>query len=86
MLGLDTEDYLSMVNATDAVRKIMERVSGATDNDAVSMNLRAMKGIPVRMRDLVDGDISTLVSRSSVELGADIFRVPDGYRKRDILQ
>jgi hypothetical protein len=86
VLGLDTEDYLSMVNATDAVRKIMERVSGANDNDAVSMNLRAMKGIPVRMRDLVDGDISTLVSRSSAELNADIFRVPDGYRKRDILQ
>jgi hypothetical protein len=86
VLGLDTEDYLSMVNATDAVRKIMERVSGATDNDALSMNLRAMKGIPVRMRDLVDGDISTLVSRSSTELDTDIFRVPDGYRKRDILQ
>ncbi len=64
----------------------MERVSGANDNDAVSMNLRAMKGIPVRMRDLVDGDISTLVSRSSAELDAGIFRVPDGYRKRDILQ
>jgi len=86
VLGLDTADYLSMVNATDAVRKIMERVSGKNDNDAVSMNLRAMKGIPVRMRDLVDGDISTLASRSSAELDAGIFQVPDGYRKRDILQ
>ncbi len=55
VLGLKTEDYDAMVNATDAVRKFMERVSGANDNDAVSMNLRAMKGIPVRMRDLVDG-------------------------------
>ncbi len=86
VLGLDTQDYLSMVNATDAVRKIMERVSGKNDNDAVSMNLRAMKGIPIRMRDLVDGDISTLASRSSAELDAGIFQVPDGYRKRDILQ
>ena len=86
VLGLDTADYLSMVNATDAVRKIMERVSGKNDNDAVSMNLRAMKGIPVRMRDLVDGDISTLASRSSAKLDAGIFQVPDGYRKRDILQ
>lgn len=86
VLSLDTEDYLSMVNATDAVRKIMERVTGKNDNDAISMNLRAMKGIPIRMRDLVDGDVSTLASRSSVELDAGIFRVPDGYRKRDILQ
>jgi len=75
-----------MVNATDAVRKIMERVTGKNDNDAISMNLRAMKGIPIRMRDLVDGDVSTLASRSSAELDAAIFRVPDGYRKRDILQ
>ena len=86
VLGLDTDDYLTMVSATDAVRKIIERVSGKSDNDAVSMNLRAMKGIPVRMRDLVDGDVSTLVSRSSAELDAGIFRVPDGYRKRDSLQ
>ncbi len=86
VLGLETKDYTAMVNATDAVRKLMERVSGANDNDAVSMNLRAMKGIPVRMRDLVDGDVSTLVSRSSAELDAAIFRVPEGYRKRNILQ
>ncbi len=86
VLGVKTEDYDTMVSATDAVRKFMQRVSGKNDNDAVSMNLRAMKGIPVRMRDLVDGDVSTLVSRSSAELDATIFRVPDGYRKRDMLQ
>lgn len=85
-LGLETKDYDSMVDATDAARKIMERVMGKNDNDAVSMNLRAMKGIPVRMRDLVDGDISMLESRSSAELNADLFRVPDGYQKRDMLQ
>jgi hypothetical protein len=86
VLGLETKDYDSMVDATDAVRKIMERVTGKNDNDAVSMNLRAMKGIPVRMRDLVDGDISILKSRSSAELKSDIFRVPDSYQKRDMLQ
>jgi hypothetical protein len=74
------------VSATDTVRKFMERMSGNNDSDAVTMNLRAMKGIPVRMRDLVDGDVSTLVARSSAELNAADFRVPDGYRKRDMLQ
>jgi hypothetical protein len=86
VLGLETKDYHSMVNATDAVRKFMARVTGKNDNDTVSMDLRAMKGIPVRMRDLVDGDISTLKSRSSAELDVGIFRVPDGYQMRDMLQ
>ena len=49
------------------------------------MNMRVMKGIPVRMRDLMDGDVSTLTSRSSVDLDAGMFRVPDGYQKRDML-
>jgi K+/H+ antiporter YhaU regulatory subunit KhtT len=86
VLSLDTKDYDSMVNATDTVRKFIERVTGMNDNDAVSMNLRAMKGIPVRMRDLVDGDISVLKSRSSAELNAGLFQVPDGYQKRDMFQ
>lgn len=86
VLGLQTKDYDSMVSATDAVRKIMARVTGKNDNDAVSMNLRAMKGIPVRMRDLVDGDISILKSRSSAELDSGTFLVPNGYQKRDMLQ
>lgn len=86
VLGLETKDYHSMVNATDAVRKFMARVTGKNDNDTVSMDLRAMKGIPVRMRDLVDGDISILKSRSSAELDVGIFRVPDGYQMRDMLQ
>ena len=86
VLGLDTADYHSMVNATDTVRRLMERVTGRDDNDTVSMNMRVMKGIPVRMRDLVDGDVSTLTSRSSVDLDAGMFRVPDSYQKRDMLQ
>ena len=86
VLGLDTKDYNTLVSATDTVRKFMERMIEQDDNDTVTMNLRAMKGIPVRMRDLVDGDVSTLVSRSSVDLDAAVFRVPDGYRKRDMLQ
>jgi hypothetical protein len=86
VLGLETKDYNTLVSATDTVRKFMERMSGNNDNDTVTMNLRAMKGIPVRMRDLVDGEISTLVSRSSAELNAADFRVPDGYRKRDMMQ
>ena len=86
VLGLETKDYDSMVDATDAVRNIMEKVTGMGNNDAVTMNLRAMKGIPVRMRDLVDGDVSILKSRSSADLDAGIFQVPDGYRKRDMFQ
>ena len=86
VLGLETKDYDSMVNATDAVRNIMEKVTGKNDNDAVSMNLRAMKGIPVRMRDLVDGDVSILKSRSTAGLDASMFRVPEGYKKRDMPQ
>ena len=86
VLGLLTKDYNTLVSATETVRKLMERMSGQHNSDAVNMNLRAMKGIPVRMRDLVDGDISTLVARSSAELDAAEFRVPDGYRKRDLTQ
>lgn len=86
VLGLDTKDYDSMVNATDAVRNIMEKMTGMSDNDTVSMNLRAMKGIPVRMRDLIDGDVSILKSRSSAELDVDIFQVPADYQKRDMFQ
>jgi hypothetical protein len=86
VLSLDTQDYHSMANATDTVRRFMQRVSGQSDNDTVSMNLRVMKGIPVRMIDLVDGDISILKSRSSADLDAGVFRVPDGYTKRDMLQ
>jgi len=85
VLGIDTNDYKSMVKATDAVRSFVQRVSGRNDNDAVTMNLRAMKGIPVRMRDLVDGDISTLESRSSAELDAQLFAIPAGYQKKDML-
>lgn len=84
VLGVDTNDYNAMVSATDAVRQFVQRVSGRNDNDAVTMNLRAMKGIPVRMRDLVDGDISILESRSSAELDSALFKVPSGYQKRDM--
>lgn len=86
VLGLETKDYDSMVSATDAVRNIMEQVTGMNESDTVSMNLRAMKGIPVRMRDMVDGDVSILKSRSSADLDAGLFRVPNGYQKRDMLQ
>lgn len=86
VLGLETKDYNTLVGATDTVRKFMEQMSGNNDNDAVTMNLRAMKGIPVRMRDLVDGGTTTLMSRSSAELDSANFRVPDGYRKRDLMQ
>lgn len=84
VLGIETNDYKAMVSATDAVRQFVQRLSGRIDNDAVSMNLRAMKGIPVRMRDLVDGEISMLESRSTAELDSALFRVPDGYQKRDM--
>ena len=86
VLGIDTDDYDSMVSATDAVRNFVERVSGRNDNDAVTMNLRAMKGIPVRMRDLVDGDTSILESRSTAELDAQLFTVPAGYQQKDMLR
>ena len=86
VLGLETKDYNTLVSATETVRKLMERMSGQHNNEAVTMNLHAMKGIPVRMRDLIGGDVSTLVARSSAELSADEFRVPDGYRKRDVMQ
>ena len=85
VLGIDTNDYNSMVSATDAVRSFVERVSGRHDNDAVTMNLRAMKGVPVRMRDLVDGDISVLASRSTADLDAQLFTVPAGYQKKDMI-
>ena len=86
VLGLQTKDYNTLVSATETVRKLMERISGQHNTGTVTMNLRAMKGIPVRMRDLVDGDVSTLVARSSAELNAADFRVPSGYRKRDMMQ
>ena len=86
VLGIDTNDYNSMVSATDAVRNFVERVSGRHDNDAVTMNLRAMKGVPVRMRDLVDGDISILESRSTADLDPQLFTVPAGYQKEDMLR
>lgn len=86
VLSVETKDYEAMVKATDTISKIMERMSGNIDNDAVSMNLRAMRGIPVRMRDLADGDVSTLESRSSADLDPAIFQVPAGYHKQDMLQ
>ena len=86
VLGLLTKDYNTLVSATETVGQLMERMSGQHNSDAVTRNLRAMKGIPVRMRDLVDGDVNMLVARSSAELNAADFRVPDGYRKRDVLQ
>ena len=86
VLGIDTNDYNSMVSATDAVRDFVERVSGRHDNDAVTMNLRAMKGIPIRMRDLLDGDVTILDSRSSADLDAKLFTIPAGYQKTDMLR
>lgn len=85
-LSVDPEDYTAMVNATDTMRKIMERMTGKIDNDAMSLNLRAMKGIPIRMRDLVDGEETLLSSRSSADLDPDIFEVPGDFQRRDILQ
>ena len=85
-LGVAAKDYDAMVRATDTMRELMERMSGKDDSDVISMNLRAMKGIPVRMRDRVDGEITTLKSRSSAELDAKIFRVRDDYRLRKMLQ
>lgn len=86
VLSVDTKDYEAMVSATDTMRKLVERMAGEIDNDAVSMNLRAMKGIPIRMRDLVDGEVSLLTARSSADLEASLFRVPNGYQRREMLQ
>ena len=86
VLSVDSDDYQAMVNATDTMRKIMERMTGKIDNDAISLNLRAMKGIPIRMRDLVDGEETLLASRSSADLAPESFEVPGDFQKRDVLQ
>jgi hypothetical protein len=86
VLSVDPDDYKAMVNATDTMRKIMEQMTGKIDNDAISLNLRAMKGIPIRMRDLVDGEETLLASRSSAALAPESFEVPGDFQKRDMLQ
>jgi len=86
VLSIDPNDYKAMVSATDTMRKIMEQMTGKIDNEAISLNLRAMKGIPIRMRDLVDGEETLLASRSSAELTPDNFEVPGNFQNRDVLQ
>lgn len=85
-LSVDPDDYQAMVGATDTMRRIMENMVGQIDNDAISLNLRAMKGIPIRMRDLVDGEETLLDARSSADLPADDFEVPKGFSQREFPQ
>lgn len=86
VLSVDSGDYQAMVNATDTMRKIMEGMVGKIDNEAISLNLRAMKGIPIRMRDLVDGEETLLASRSSADLAPEIFQVPADFQRQDLPQ
>lgn len=85
-LSVPEEDYNAVVNATDTMRKIMENMIGKIDNDAVSLNLRAMKGIPIRMRDLVDGEETHLSARSSADLDPSVFEIPSGFQRREMPQ
>lgn len=84
VLSVDPEDYQAMVAANDTMRQLMENVMGHIDSDAVSLNLRAMKGIPIRMRDLVDGEEILLDSRSSAPLSPDAFTVPANLRPQEL--
>lgn len=82
-VGMSTADYRALLTATDTMRGMVERMTGGFARLS-EMDFRALDGVPVQMRDLGDGSVSTLASHSDAKLAASAFRIPDGYRQREI--
>ncbi len=76
-LGISERDYASLVAGTLS----LSRMSSMNGDDKTIMDFDAMGGIPIRIRDLKDGDEDALVSLSHEKLADDMFAIPPGYRK-----
>ena len=83
-LGVSNADYQSMLAAMDAMQEIMRKLSGGIGTFPV--NVRDLDGIPVRMKNLGDGETSSLTGRSSATLDPDLFAIPSGYTQRPLMQ
>ena len=83
-VGMSSEDYESMMDAMDEMQRLMRKMSAGMG--ALQVNVRELDGIPVRMRNLSDGETSSLTGRSSSTLDPALFEVPSGYRRRQLMQ
>lgn len=78
-------DYEALLTATDNMRSMVERMTGGF-TQLNGLDFRALDGVPVQVRDLDDGSVSTLTTHSNAELDSSMFRVPEGYRQKQMPQ
>lgn len=83
-LGISAKDYQSMLAATDAMQEIMRKMSAGLG--AMPIKVRDFDGVPVQMKNLKNGDISSLTGRSSSSIDPGNFEIPDGYTQRQLIQ
>lgn len=84
-VGMSAADYRALLTATDNMRNMVERMTGGF-TQMKGMDFRALEGVPVQVRDLDDGSVSVLATHSDAKLDASMFRVPEGYRQKQMAQ
>ena len=85
---VDSRDYEALLAATDAVKSIVQRMTGRLSGDirSMSLNMRDMRGIPVLIHDLEHDYVSTLISHSDGKLDPSSFEIPKEYRRQQMVQ
>lgn len=83
-VGLDARDYDALLAATDAIKNMVNQMTAGI-RPPMPMNLRDMKGVPVKMEDLVHGDVTVLQKHSNDKIDGAAFQLPKGYQRREMM-
>lgn len=81
--GVPEADYQAMRNMFAFMRKTAEEMMTSMGMQAPGSMFPDFEGVPVEIKDLEDGKVSTLRSVSTKPIDAAAMRIPAGYRQND---
>ncbi len=83
--GVPEADYRALRNMFAFMRKTAEEMMTSMGMQSPGPVFPDFEGVPVQIKDLEDGEVSTLQSVSTNRIDADAMRVPADYRQNDAL-
>jgi hypothetical protein len=85
-LGLSAADFATLRTLFEFMQSLSDialSMGGPFAADMSAEMLPVVDGVPVQVKNLQDGSVTTLQSVSTDTLSADLFQVPDGYQRVD---
>lgn len=81
-LGMSKDDYQAIASMFETMQAFARRFS----SEAPMPSLEQLDGVPIMMKDRGDGSSVELVSVDTDSLEAEIFEVPAGYKRRQMME